>query len=67
MSPPQLVAVFEDSQRGRTDSPRESISNGYSSSVPSPEPTHYFPHLEYREPIRSEIEVNEDVLKASML
>lgn len=69
--PQQLVAVLEDSPRGGTDSPGESISNGYASSAPSPapspEPMSYFPHLEYREPIRGEIEVNEDVLKASRL
>lgn len=63
----QLVAVLEESPRGGTDSPGDSISNGYASSAPSPEPLPYFPHLEYREPIRGEIEVNEDVLKASRL
>lgn len=65
------MAVLEDSPRGGTDSPGDSISNGYASSAPSPapspEPLSYFPHLEYREPIRGEIEVNEDVLKASRL
>lgn len=62
----QLVAVFDDGQRGRTDSPGESISNGFSSSAPSPVPFHYFPHLEYKDPIRGEIEVNEAILKSSM-
>lgn len=62
----QLVAVFDDGQRGRADSPGESLSNGYSSSAPSPSPElEYFPHLEYKEPIRGEIEVNEASLKAS--
>lgn len=61
----QLVAVF-DVQRGRTDSPRETMSNGYSSAAPSPEPLHYYPHLQYQEPIRAEIEVNEASLKTSM-
>ncbi|XP_034720606.1 par-3 family cell polarity regulator beta a isoform X2 [Etheostoma cragini] len=60
----KLVSVF-DSRRGRTDSPRETMSNGYSSAAPSPEPLQYTPHLENREPIRGEIEVNEAVLKAS--
>lgn len=61
----QLVAVF-NVQRGRTDSPGESMSNGFSSSAPSPEPFLYFPYLDYKEPIRGEIEVNEAILKASM-
>lgn len=61
----KLVAVFDESQRGRTDSPRESMSNGYSSAAPSPEPLHYFPHLQYQEPSRGEIEVNEASLKAN--
>lgn len=62
----QLVAVFDDGQRGRADSPGESLSNGYSSSAPSHSPElQYFPHLEYKEPIRGEIEVNEASLKAS--
>lgn len=60
----QLVAVFDEVQAGRTASPSETMSNGYSSSA-SPEPLHYFPHLDYKEPIRGEIEVNEAVLKAS--
>ena len=61
----QLVAMFSV-QRGRTDSPRETMSNGFSSSAPSPEPLLYFPHLDYKEPVRGEIEVNEAILKASM-
>lgn len=60
----QLVAVFDEVQAGRTASPSEKVSNGYSSSA-SPEPLCYFPHLDYKEPIRGEIEVNEAVLKAS--
>ncbi|TDG96206.1 hypothetical protein EPR50_G00237580 [Perca flavescens] len=60
----KLVSVF-DVRRGRTDSPRETMSNGYSSAAPSPEPLQYSPHLEYQEPIGGEIEVNEAVLKAS--
>ncbi len=60
----QLVAVFEEVQRRRTDSPRENISNSSSSAAPSPEPVHYFPHLQYKE--RGEIEVNEATLKGSM-
>lgn len=60
----QLVAVFDEVHAGRTASPSESMSNGYSSSA-SPEPLPYFPHLDYKEPIRGEIEVNEAVLKAS--
>ncbi|XP_075872937.1 par-3 family cell polarity regulator beta a [Nelusetta ayraudi] len=65
----KLVAVLEDGPRGGTNSPGDSISNGYASSAPSPapspDPLPYFPHLDYREPIRGEIEVNEDVLKAN--
>lgn len=61
----QLVAMADDGLRGRTDSPGDIVSNGYSSSAPSPEPLHYVPHLEYKGPIRGEIEVNEAVLKAS--
>ncbi|XP_026157654.1 par-3 family cell polarity regulator beta a isoform X2 [Mastacembelus armatus] len=61
----KLVAVFDEVQRGRTDSPRETMSNGYSSSAPSPEPSHYYPYLQYQEPIGGEIEVNEASLKAS--
>ncbi|XP_078099604.1 par-3 family cell polarity regulator beta a isoform X2 [Sander vitreus] len=60
----KLVSVF-DVRRGRTDSPRETMSNGYSSAAPSPEPLEYCPQLEYQEPIRGEIEVNEAILKAS--
>ncbi|KAK5874985.1 hypothetical protein CesoFtcFv8_027521 [Champsocephalus esox] len=60
----KLLAVFEV-QRGRTESPRETLSNGYSSAAPSPEPLFYFPHLEYQEPTRAEIEVNEASLKAN--
>ncbi|KAM8904452.1 par-3 family cell polarity regulator beta a isoform 3-T3 [Spinachia spinachia] len=50
----KLVAVF-DVQRGRTES--------HSGTAPSPEPLHYFSHLQ--QPIRGEIEVNEAVLKAN--
>ncbi|KAM3585463.1 uncharacterized protein V6R79_018086 [Siganus canaliculatus] len=60
----KLVAIFEI-QNGRTDSPQDSMSNGYSSANPSPEPLHYFSHLQYRESGKGVIEVNEDVLKAN--
>ncbi|XP_059184214.1 par-3 family cell polarity regulator beta a [Centropristis striata] len=58
----KLVAVF-DTHRAGSDSPRETMSNGYSSSVPSPEPLAYYPHLQYQE--RGEIEVNEASLKTN--
>lgn len=61
----KLVAVFDEVQGRATDSPRETISNGYSSSAPSPEPLQYIPHLQYAEPVRGEIEVNEASLKAN--
>ncbi|KAF7650438.1 hypothetical protein LDENG_00125970 [Lucifuga dentata] len=61
----KLVAVFDEVQRAAMDSPSDSASNGHSSSTPSPEPAHYYPHLQYQQPIRGEIEVNEAVLKAS--
>ncbi|KAE8278468.1 Partitioning defective 3-like protein B [Larimichthys crocea] len=62
----ELVAVIDEvQQRRRTDSPRESMSNGYSSAGPSPEPLQYFPHLQHQDPIRGEIEVNEASLKAN--
>lgn len=60
----QLVAVFDEVHAGRTASPSESMSNGYSSPA-SPESLHYFPHLDYKDPIKGEIEVNEAILKAS--
>ncbi|XP_063734111.1 par-3 family cell polarity regulator beta a [Eleginops maclovinus] len=60
----KLVAVFEV-QRGRTESPIETLSNGYSSAAPSPEPLFYFPHMQFQEPIRAEIEVTEASLKAN--
>ncbi|XP_068561524.1 LOW QUALITY PROTEIN: partitioning defective 3 homolog B-like [Cebidichthys violaceus] len=60
----KLVAVF-DVRPGRTESPRETMSNGYSSAAPSPEPLHYFSHLQHQQPIRAEIEVNEAILKAN--
>ncbi|XP_039998182.1 par-3 family cell polarity regulator beta a isoform X2 [Xiphias gladius] len=60
----KLVAVFDEVQHRRTDSPRENMSS-YSSAAPSPEPLHYYAHLQYKEPIRGEIEVNEAVLKAN--
>ncbi|XP_044043724.1 par-3 family cell polarity regulator beta a isoform X3 [Siniperca chuatsi] len=59
----KLVAVLDEVQRRRTDSPRESMSNGY--SAPSPEPHHYYPHQQYQEPIRGEIEVNEAILRGN--
>lgn len=59
------MAVF-DVRRGRTESPGETMSNGYSSAAPSPEPLHYFSHLHPQQPIGGEIEVNEAILKASM-
>ncbi|KAM7365331.1 hypothetical protein PAMP_016266 [Pampus punctatissimus] len=62
----KLVAVFENVQRARqTDSPRENMSNGYSSAAPSPDPLHYYAHLQPQEPTRGEIEVNEAILKAN--
>ncbi|XP_070786527.1 par-3 family cell polarity regulator beta a [Enoplosus armatus] len=61
----KLVAVFNEVQGERTDSPRESMSNGHSSAAPSPEPFLYYPHLQYQEPITGEIEVNEASLKAN--
>lgn len=63
----QLVAVFDNAQHERADSPRDNVSNGFSSSNPSPEPLHYYPHLQYQEMNTGEIEVNEASLKASML
>ncbi|XP_041834486.1 par-3 family cell polarity regulator beta a isoform X2 [Melanotaenia boesemani] len=61
----KLVAVFQEDQRAGTESPRETMSNGFSSANPSPEPMHYYPHLEYEDPNRGEIEVNEAILKAN--
>uniref|UniRef100_UPI0037E7F70D par-3 family cell polarity regulator beta a n=1 Tax=Semicossyphus pulcher TaxID=241346 RepID=UPI0037E7F70D len=61
----RLLAVFEEVQQGRTDSPRESMSNGNSSATASPEPLAYYPHLQYQESGRGEIEVNEAVLKGN--
>lgn len=61
----QLVAVFNKPQHVRTESPRESVSNSSSSAAPSPEPFTYYPHLQYQDEDRGEIEVNEAVLKAS--
>ncbi|XP_034533767.1 partitioning defective 3 homolog B-like isoform X2 [Notolabrus celidotus] len=61
----RLVAMFDEVQRSRMDSPRESMSNGFSSATASPEPITYYPHLEYLEPDRGEIEVNEASLKAN--
>uniref|UniRef100_A0A8C4GZ81 PDZ domain-containing protein n=1 Tax=Dicentrarchus labrax TaxID=13489 RepID=A0A8C4GZ81_DICLA len=61
----KLVAVFDEAQLGRADSPREIMSNGFSSDAPSPELLHYHPHLQYQEPTRGEIEVNEAILKAN--
>lgn len=61
----QLVAVFNKPQHVRTESPRESMSNSSSSAAPSPEPFTYYPHLQYQDEDRGEIEVNEAVLKAS--
>ncbi|XP_054864521.1 par-3 family cell polarity regulator beta a isoform X2 [Amphiprion ocellaris] len=61
----KLVAVFHEVQPERMDSPRESMSNGYSSAAPSPEPVHYYSHLQSQEPGRGEIEVNEAILKAN--
>lgn len=60
----RLVAVFEV-EREREDSPRETMSNGYSSSSPVPESLHYYPHLEYDGTNRGEIEVNEATLKGN--
>ncbi|KAM8873072.1 par-3 family cell polarity regulator beta a isoform 1-T1 [Synchiropus picturatus] len=61
----KLMAVFEEVQREGTDSPREYASNGDSSAAPSPEPLHYYSHLQLQESNRGEIEVNEAVLKAN--
>ncbi|XP_044201364.1 par-3 family cell polarity regulator beta a isoform X3 [Thunnus albacares] len=62
----KLVAVFDDVQRTRQpDSPRDNMSNGYSSAAPSPEPLHYYSHLQPQEPMRGEIEVNEAILKGN--
>ncbi|XP_067349670.1 par-3 family cell polarity regulator beta a isoform X2 [Channa argus] len=61
----KLVAVFDKVHHEKTKSPSQSMSNGYSSSVPSPEPFHYYPHLHYPEPNNGEIEVNEASLKAN--
>ncbi|XP_077954256.1 par-3 family cell polarity regulator beta a isoform X3 [Gasterosteus aculeatus] len=63
----KLVAVF-DVRRGRAESPEETMSNGHSGTAPSPEPLHYFSHLQQQQqeqPMRGEIEVNEAVLKAN--
>uniref|UniRef100_A0A3Q2V5A9 Par-3 family cell polarity regulator beta n=1 Tax=Haplochromis burtoni TaxID=8153 RepID=A0A3Q2V5A9_HAPBU len=61
----QLVAVFNKPQHVRTESPRESMSNSSSSAAPSPEPFTYYPHLQYQDEDRGEIEVNEAILKAN--
>ncbi|XP_028326254.1 par-3 family cell polarity regulator beta a isoform X1 [Gouania willdenowi] len=61
----KLVAVFQGVHLDRMDSPRETMSNGFSSAAPSPEPKHYFSHLQYLEPSKTEIEVNEAILKAN--
>ncbi|XP_071396826.1 LOW QUALITY PROTEIN: partitioning defective 3 homolog B-like [Centroberyx affinis] len=61
----KLVAVFEEVQRWKTESPASSVSNGHSSPAPSPEPVQYYSHLPSQQPIRGEIEVNEAVLKAN--
>ncbi|XP_030011302.1 par-3 family cell polarity regulator beta a isoform X1 [Sphaeramia orbicularis] len=60
----KLVAVFEV-ERDRADSPRDSMSNGYSSSSPTPDTLHYYSHLQYQDRGRGEIEVNEAILKAN--
>ncbi|MEQ2211487.1 hypothetical protein XENOCAPTIV_003482 [Xenoophorus captivus] len=61
----QLAAVFDEDQRRGTESPRESISNGFSSNGASPEAMHYCPHLEYKDSSGGEIEVNEAILKTN--
>ncbi|KAM4710757.1 par-3 family cell polarity regulator beta a isoform 2-T2 [Anableps anableps] len=61
----KLVAVFDEDQRSGSESPRDSVSNGYSSDGASPEAMQYFPHLEYEDLSRGEIEVNEAILKAN--
>ncbi|KAM6893471.1 par-3 family cell polarity regulator beta a [Xenentodon cancila] len=61
----KLVAVFQEDQRRAADSPRETVSNGFSSAAPSPDPAHYYSHLEYEDPYRQEIEVNDAILKAN--
>uniref|UniRef100_A0A3Q3BAE3 Partitioning defective 3 homolog B n=1 Tax=Kryptolebias marmoratus TaxID=37003 RepID=A0A3Q3BAE3_KRYMA len=61
----KLLAVFDDDQRPGSDCPSETMSNSFSSPDASPEPMHYFPHLEYEDPGRGEIEVSEAVLKTN--
>ncbi|XP_069554508.1 par-3 family cell polarity regulator beta a isoform X1 [Brachyistius frenatus] len=61
----KLLAVFHKVPHGRTDSPKESLSDDLSSAAPSPEPLHYYSHLQYQQPGSGEIEVNEAVLKAN--
>ncbi|RVE75417.1 hypothetical protein OJAV_G00016590 [Oryzias javanicus] len=63
----KLVAIFQDEPRPGTESPQEAeaTSNGFSSPAPSPDPLPYYGHLEYEDPSRGEIEVNEDTLLKS--
>jgi len=65
-SPRDTMSLFHEDLRGWTESPRDTMSNGFSSAAPSPESMHYYPHLEYEDPARGEIEVNEAILKGSM-
>ncbi|XP_056883337.1 par-3 family cell polarity regulator beta a isoform X3 [Takifugu flavidus] len=60
----KLVAIFDEVHAVPTASPSESMFNGDSSST-SPEPFYYFPHLDNKESIKGEIEVNEAILKAN--
>uniref|UniRef100_A0A3P9MDY4 PDZ domain-containing protein n=1 Tax=Oryzias latipes TaxID=8090 RepID=A0A3P9MDY4_ORYLA len=61
----KLVAIFQDDPRQETESPQDTASNGFSSAAASPEPLSYYGHLEYEDPSRGEIEVNEDTLLKS--
>ncbi|KAM4560130.1 par-3 family cell polarity regulator beta a isoform 2-T2 [Odontesthes bonariensis] len=64
-SPRDAMSLFHKDQRREADSPRDTMSNGFSSAAESPESMHYYPHLEYEDPARGEIEVNEAILKAN--
>ncbi|KAM3857155.1 par-3 family cell polarity regulator beta a [Diretmus argenteus] len=61
----KLVAVFEEVQRGKMESPGSSVSNSHSSPAPSPEPIQHYSQPLSQQPIRGEIEVNEAILKAN--
>ncbi|CAG5932750.1 unnamed protein product [Menidia menidia] len=61
----KLMAVLHEDQRVEMDSPRDVMSNGFSSPSPSPEAMHYYPHMEYEDLASGEIEVNEAILKGN--